>query len=148
MKLYLTVVLAGTLFKIERIVDISMIRPTPNHQFLNNAIAHYCVCRVSTNMQVLSKNTHTIREETVHDGRENANTNFSGKAVFGLDRFLTRGEHASKYGVFSMGHVGVVVGAGDNDTPWIDEHAVRIRAGMLNVISWTALINVFFERGK
>ena len=28
----------------------------------------------------------------------------------------------------------------------MDEHAVRIRAGLLNVITWVAIMNVFYMR--
>jgi len=30
------------------------------------------------------------------------------------------------------------------DEMYMDEHAVRIRAGILNIVTWIALINIFF----
>lgn len=66
----------------------------------------------------------------------------------GWDRFLTRGSHAvGKMGILSLGHTNVVEpGRGDAETPWMDEHAVRIRAGLLNALAWCSLLNVFYIR--
>ena len=69
-------------------------------------------------------------------------------ALNGLDRFFTRGTYASKFGLFSLGHVGVVHGLDDEDlTPWMDEHAVRIRAGIMHIFSWMSFINIMFVKG-
>ena len=71
-----------------------------------------------------------------------------GKSLQGKDRFFTRGPHGSKLGIFSLGHVGVVIGTEiEDDTPWMDEHAVRIRAGIMNIFSWISFINIMFLKG-
>ncbi len=66
----------------------------------------------------------------------------------GFDRFFTRGKYTSKLGLFSLGHVGVVHGLNDGDmTPWMDDHAVRIRAGIMNIFSWISFMNIMFVKG-
>lgn len=65
----------------------------------------------------------------------------------GFDRFFTRGKYTSKLGLFSLGHVGVVHGLNDGDmTPWMDDHAVRIRAGIMNIFSWISFMNIMFVK--
>eukprot|EP00934_Nitzschia_sp_Nitz4_P006239 Nitzschia sp. Nitz4//scaffold266_size26515//3664//4746//NITZ4_008253-RA/size26515-processed-gene-0.8-mRNA-1//-1//CDS//3329544856//6229//frame0 len=55
-----------------------------------------------------------------------------------MDRFIIRG----KYGKWwELGHH---ANPEKPDEVYMDEHAVRARAGILNIITWIALINVFF----
>ena len=55
-----------------------------------------------------------------------------------MDRFIIRG----KYGKWwELGHH---VNHDFPDQIYMDEHAVRARAGLLNIMTWIAIINVFF----
>jgi len=57
-----------------------------------------------------------------------------------MDRFIIRG----KYGKWwELGHH---VNPDFPDQLYMDEHAVRARAGLLNVMTWIAIINVWFWR--
>lgn len=57
------------------------------------------------------------------------------------DRLFIHGMHGSWW---QLGHKNVsTLHPGDM---YMDEHAVRIRAGLLNVITWVAVMNVFFMR--
>jgi hypothetical protein len=59
-----------------------------------------------------------------------------------MDRFLIRG----KYGRWwELGHH---ANPANPDEMYMDEHAVRARAGVLNVISWISLMNIFFWRDQ
>lgn len=69
----------------------------------------------------------------------------------GWDRFLTRSPHAGQMGIFSYGHVNINPYNDDTlnidpNIPWMDEHAVRIRAGLLHLLSWTSIINLTYLR--
>ena len=86
------------------------------------------------------------REEQFDDHENDVPTNDEEVILQGWDRFLTRGKHSGPWGVFSLGHVNVVKGHIGKDIPWMDEHVVRIRAGMLHILSWVAILNVFFKR--
>lgn len=82
--------------------------------------------------------------------RANARKEKKGNDLQGWDRFLTGGKTSggglSSGGLLSLGHKGVVPDRGDEDTLWMDEHAVRIRAGILNIFAWVSIINVFYEK--
>jgi thiol-disulfide isomerase/thioredoxin len=55
-----------------------------------------------------------------------------------MDRFIIRG----KYGKWwDLGHH---INPDFPDQIYMDEHAVRARAGLLNIMTWIAIINVFF----
>lgn len=57
-----------------------------------------------------------------------------------MDRLIIRG----KYGKWwELGHH---ANPNKPQDMFMDEHAVRIRAGLLNIITWIALINIFFWR--
>ena len=62
--------------------------------------------------------------------------------ISGWDRFIIRG----KYGKWwSLGHYANPL---HPEKMYMDEHAVRIRAGILNAITWVALMNVLFMRNQ
>jgi hypothetical protein len=107
----------------------------------------------------------TIRQETFLDDDESKvvderNGNIAhdkSTNLQGWDRFFTRGEHAGLWGIFSLGHINLIPHNTKNinntsnhekelNIPWMDEHAVRIRAGLLNVLSWISIANVTFIR--
>jgi hypothetical protein len=54
-----------------------------------------------------------------------------------MDRLIIRGKYGN---LWELGHH---ANPEHPDQTYMDEHAVRIRAGFLNVISWIAVINVF-----
>lgn len=58
--------------------------------------------------------------------------------IKGWDRLLIGGEYGKWW---SLGHK---ANPEHPDEVYMDEHAVRIRAGMLNSVTWVALMNVFF----
>lgn len=59
-------------------------------------------------------------------------------SVTGWDRFLVQGHHGNWW---EYGHR---VNPNKPQEQYMDEHAVRIRAGILNSISWIALMNINF----
>ena len=62
------------------------------------------------------------------------------KHISAMDRFIIRG----KYGKWwQLGHY---ANPNKPDEMYMDEHAVRARAGILNAITWVVLINIFFWR--
>jgi thiol-disulfide isomerase/thioredoxin len=58
--------------------------------------------------------------------------------IKGWDRFMINGEYGDWW---SLGHK---INPEEPEKQYMDEHAVRIRAGILNIITWIALMNVFF----
>ncbi len=73
----------------------------------------------------------------------------AGVVVSGWERFFSTKQiedGSRKYSILELGHKNVVEGVGDEDTPWMDEHAVRIRAGLLHIVSWLNVLNVFYIR--
>ena len=55
-----------------------------------------------------------------------------------IDRLIIRGKHGKWW---ELGHH---VNPDFPDQIYMDEHAVRARAGLLNIFTWIAIINVFF----
>jgi thiol-disulfide isomerase/thioredoxin len=55
-----------------------------------------------------------------------------------MDRLIIRGEYGKWW---DYGHK---VNPAKPEEPYMDEHAVRARAGILNIITWIAIMNVFF----
>lgn len=62
--------------------------------------------------------------------------------ISGWDRFIIGGKYGKWY---SLGHKANPL---HPEKEYMDEHAVRIRAGILNVITWVALMNVLFWRNQ
>lgn len=58
--------------------------------------------------------------------------------VSAMDRLLIRGKYGNWW---NLGHR---ANPSQPDHIYMDEHAVRIRAGIINIITWVALMNVFF----
>jgi hypothetical protein len=65
------------------------------------------------------------------------------KPVTGWDRFFIHGKHGQWW---HLGHRNV--SKIHPEMMYMDEHAVRIRAGLLNTISWMAMINVWFFKNQ
>lgn len=59
-----------------------------------------------------------------------------------LDRLVIRGKYGKWY---ELGHH---VNPEKPDEMYMDEHAVRIRAGILNIITWIVIINISFWRNS
>jgi thiol-disulfide isomerase/thioredoxin len=76
------------------------------------------------------------------DATKPTSTNDENKHVSTVDRLVIRG----KYGTWwQLGHF---ANPAKPDEMYMDEHAVRARAGILNVITWIAIMNVFFWKEK
>jgi thiol-disulfide isomerase/thioredoxin len=58
--------------------------------------------------------------------------------VSGWDRYLIHGKYGKWY---ELGHH---ANSEKPDDIYMDEHAVRARAGILNIVTWLALMNIFF----
>lgn len=68
--------------------------------------------------------------------------NTEAPVISGWDRFIISGKYGKWY---SLGHKANPL---HPEKEYMDEHAVRIRAGILNVITWVALMNVLFLKNQ
>eukprot|EP00538_Stauroneis_constricta_P006829 CAMPEP_0119565700 /NCGR_PEP_ID=MMETSP1352-20130426/30915_1 /TAXON_ID=265584 /ORGANISM="Stauroneis constricta, Strain CCMP1120" /LENGTH=435 /DNA_ID=CAMNT_0007614681 /DNA_START=113 /DNA_END=1420 /DNA_ORIENTATION=+ len=80
-------------------------------------------------------------EDAGHGGGGD-HTGANASTMSAMDRLIIRGKYGNWW---ELGHH---ANPSKPEEMYMDEHAVRARAGLLNVITWIALMNVFFWNDK